>query len=98
MVKLMEGDWVRVNSVSVKEFDGMKIYFKPSDDGKQIIGIITELPATVHGEFNRGDLTRSPQLKLGDSGRNEDWFTHERHLRPTRLCPNEVRFLMNFNL
>ena len=56
MVKLMEGDWVRVNSVSVKEFDGMKIYFKPSDDGEQITGVITEIPATVHGEFARGDI------------------------------------------
>lgn len=56
MVKLMEGDWVRVNSVGVKEFNGIRIYFKPSDDGEQIIGIITELPATVHGEFNRGDI------------------------------------------
>ena len=38
------------------------------------------------------ELTRSPRLKPRDSGRNEDWLTHERHLRPTRLCPNEVRF------
>mgnify|MGYP000897380685 CR=1 FL=1 len=56
MVGFMEGDWVRVNSVGVKEFDGIRIYFKPSDDGEQIIGVITELPATIHGEFNRGDI------------------------------------------
>ena len=37
-------------------------------------------------------LTRSPRLKLGDSGRNKVRLTRERHLRPTRLCPNEVRF------
>mgnify|MGYP000954595935 CR=1 FL=1 len=43
-------------------------------------------------------LTHSPRLKQGDSGRNEAWLTRERHLRPTRLCPNEVRFSTNFNL
>ena len=50
---------------------------------------------TLHAVIQRisaPTLTRSPRLKLGDSGRNEAWLTHERHLRPTRLCPNKVRF------
>ena len=47
---------------------------------------------------NGTSLTRSPRINPGDSGRNEVWLTHERHLRPTRLCPNEVRFSTNFNL
>ena len=45
--------------------------------------------AKLHDDF---ELTRSSRINPGDSGRNEVRSTHECHLRPTRLCPNEVRF------
>ena len=55
MAKLMEGDWVRVNS-NTKELNGLRIHFKTSDDGTQISGVVTDVPPSARYGFSVGDV------------------------------------------
>jgi hypothetical protein len=56
MVKAMEGDWIRTNSLNNELFNGMRIHFRSSDDGSQVIGTITSLPQTASNSFSRGEI------------------------------------------
>ena len=56
MVKALEGDWLRTNTVNNKNFNGMRIHFRTSDDGSQTIGTITYLPDQAKTEFSLGEV------------------------------------------
>lgn len=55
MAKLMEGDWVRVNS-NTKGLNGLRIHFKTSNNGTQISGVVTDVPLSARYGFSVGDV------------------------------------------